>query len=341
MASSWLEGFTDLVDRLPVPRWVVYGGLWIAWIAFGTGVGLAGGWLQFPSVDLMLAVGAGFPAFVLWAKQALDDVAVRALGTVRPLLDLDDPTVGAVATDLRRTPPDWAAVALVVGGLAGLGSILGSPSSWGLDEHGPAAEWAVGITMSVVASIVVFTFLAHVVHQLRLVDGLHRRHVRVDLFRLQPLYAFATLTARTGVTLLGTAAVGFAVVSQVTPNIRLSAADLSSAVVLVGVSIACFVAPLLSLHDRIVAEKDRRLEEANETLAQTLGELRHRVAAGQLDDAAKLNDAVAAANASVLVVGRISTWPWRPETLRAFAGAVLLPIGLWITFELLRRVLPD
>jgi len=340
MGRSWLDALADLVERVPTPRWVVYVGAGVAWVAFGSIVGRVTTRAGAPLVDPMLAIGIGLPLIVLWARQALDDVAVGALATLRPQLDLDEAATADVASDLRRTPPSWAAVALVVGAIAGLGSVLGSPSSWGLEERDSGITWAVRLAMALAGSIIIFGFLAHVVHQLRVVDRLHRRHVRVDLFRLEPLYSFATLTARTGMTLIGVAALGFAAVSLVMPGLRLSAADLSSAIVLVAVAIACFVAPLLSLHDRIVEEKDRRLGEANGTLAATLAELRRRVAAGEIDEAAKLNDAVAAANSSVLVVARVSTWPWRPETVRAFAGAVLLPIALWIVFELLRRAFP-
>ncbi|HEX4898292.1 MAG TPA: hypothetical protein VFV53_08045 [Candidatus Limnocylindrales bacterium] len=340
MTRSWLDALTGLVDRVPAPRWAVYLAVGAAWVILGSIATWIADRGTFSNVGPMLAIGIGLPLIALWWMQALDAVARRALASLRPQLDLNDQETAAVASDLSRTPPAWAAVALVAGTVAGLGSILGNPSSWGLDEGASSIDWALRLLTSVAASIVVFGFLAHVVHQLRLVDRLHRHHVRVDLFRLEPVYAFATLTARTGMTLIGLAVVGFAAVSTIVPGLRLSVADISSAVVLFSVAIACFVAPLLSLHHRIVEEKDRRLAEANGTLAATLAELRRRVTAGEIDDAARLNDAVAAANSSVLVVARVSTWPWRPETLRAFAGAVLLPIGLWIVFELLRRVLP-
>jgi hypothetical protein len=337
---SWLDVLTDLVDRVPLPRWLVYASAGAVLALVGTAAGWLAGRPDVPALDALTIVGAALPMILLWSMQALDDVAVRALATLRPLVDLDDAAIGGVANDLRRTPPGWAAAALIVGVAAGLGSILGSPSSWALDDRSPGLLWAVGIGQSIVASVTVFAFLAHVVHQLRLVDDLHRRHVRIDLFRLEPLYAFATLTARTGLTLLAIAGGGFLVVSSLQPAIEFSFADFSSGAVLLVVAIACFVAPLLSLHNRIVAEKDHRVAEANETLRSTLAELRRRVAAGEMDEAAKLNDTVAAANAAVIVATRVSTWPWRPETLRAFAGAVVLPVCLWLVFELLRRVLP-
>ena len=130
------------------------------------------------------------------------------------------------------------------------------------------------------------------------------------------------------------------IVSIVVPTFELAPTDVVTFGFLLVVAIACFIVPLLGLHDRIGDEKDRRLAEANVTLATALAEVHRRIAAGEIDAAGRLNDAVAAANAAVLAVSRVSTWPWRPETLRGFLSAVLLPIGLWLMFELLRRLLP-
>ncbi len=341
MGRSWLDVLTDLVDRVPAPRWAVYAGVAAAALLVTNTAFWIDGRTPLPEIDPVLVVGLGLTFPMLWSMQALDDVATRALATLRPQLDLDGDAIDVLAAELGRTPASWALAAAVVGIVAAVVSILSDPGSWELGPEASATEWWVIGLMSTAASVVVFGFLAHILHQLQLVDRLHRRHVRVDLFRLEPLYAFASLTARTGLTLLGISSVGLGLVVLIIPTVLLSAADVSSAAVLVGVAIACFVAPLISLHERIVAEKDRRVAEANETLSATLAELRRRVAVGELDEAAKLNDAVAAANASVLAVTRVSTWPWRPETLRAFAGAVVVPIGLWLVFELLRRLLPQ
>ena len=38
-------------------------------------------------------------------------------------------------------------------------------------------------------------------------------------------------------------------------------------------------------------------------------------------------------------IGAISTWPWGPGTLRTFVTALLVPILLWISQQILERVL--
>ena len=86
------------------------------------------------------------------------------------------------------------------------------------------------------------------------------------------------------------------------------------------------------------AEKDRRRAEANQTLDRVLSEVRDRVAAGEFAQVGSLNDAVAAATSGLNTINRISTWPWRPETLRGFLSAVVLPIVIWLITALLGRI---
>ncbi len=66
-------------------------------------------------------------------------------------------------------------------------------------------------------------------------------------------------------------------------------------------------------------------------------EFSRRVAGGDLEGAGRLGDALAAATAIADAASRIPTWPWRPETLRAFVSAVLLPIALWVAVTVLER----
>jgi hypothetical protein len=279
-----------------------------------------------------------FPVVLLWSAQVLDGVAVRALAALSPALELDAAGIDALARELRRTPARWAFLALPVGAAAGIGSVLASPVGWELRPGDPAVTWALTVVVSCAGMFVAFGFGVHAVHQLRLVDAIHRGSVTIDLFRLEPLYAFAKLTSLTGITLIGIVVGGTVVASIVVPNFMLAPTDVLA--FLLVVAIASFIVPLLGLHDRIEAEKDRRRAEAQTTLAAALAEVRRRIAAGDMDGAARVNDAVAAANTGVLVVSRVSTWPWRAETLRGFLSAVFLPIGLWLVITLLGRLLP-
>jgi hypothetical protein len=341
VSGSWLEAVARLVNGFGRPRALIYGGFVAGWTILAAGLdtlasGRPSGWLA-----SMLLVSSAIPAGFLWSMQVLDDVAIAALERLRPVLSIDDAAQAGLATSFRRTPPGWAALALVLGLAGGVGSVLGSPTGWGISPTDSPVRWAVILATSSLSTIVLFGYLAHVVHQMRLVDQVHRRAVVVDLFRLEPLYSFATLTARSGIVLIAIAMVGLlAVMTIMGTSLSLGPSDLLILAVLLGMAAASFVVPLLSLHERIVDEKDRRLAEANRSLALAIGEVHRRIGSGELDAAAGLHDAIDAANAAMASVSRVSTWPWRPETLRGFLSAVLLPVGLWLTFEVLGRILP-
>lgn len=341
MRRSWLDVFTDLVDAAPVPRWVVYAAIFAGGAAAVHIAEWADGTLPFPEIAPSVLIGTVFPAVIPWSMQVLDGVAVRALQTLGPALDLDTTRQEALADELTRTPAVASAILGLVGVVAGLMSVLDAPAGWGLRSDSTALAWTAALALSAVTLALLLGFLGHIIHQLRVVDRVHRRSVRVDLFRLAPLYAFATLTSRTGIVLLAITVFGIGAISLTSGGLlALAASDVVTTIVVIAIAIACFIVPLLGLHDRIGVEKDRRLAEANATLETALVEVHRRIAAGEIDAAGKLNDAVAAANAAVLAVSRVSTWPWRPETLRGFLSAVLLPVGLWLLFELLRRLLP-
>jgi uncharacterized membrane protein len=347
MRKSWIDTLAGIVDSVPAPRWAVYTAVSLV-IALVEHVAFwADDRVPFPDIEPSLVIGSALPAVILWSMQVLNGVALRALRNLRPALELSTADQDALAADLLRTPATTSMLLVPVGVLVGTASVLTSPEAWGLGETG-ALSWAASIAIAIGTVVLTFGFLDHVVHQLRVVDRVHRRSVRVDLFNLEPLYAFSSLTSRTGIVLLAIEVLAIGGLTLTSAGlvglsaggmVGLSSGDIVVTLVMFGVAIACFVVPLLGLHERIGEEKDRRLTEANGTLAQVLAEVQRRVAQGDMDGAGRLNDTVAAASAGLLAVSRVSTWPWRPETLRGFVSAVLLPIVLWLIFELLRRIL--
>lgn len=260
--------------------------------------------------------------------------------TLRPAIEGGEAEAARIEEEILRTPPRWANAALLLGLLVSVASVASGPSGYGLR---PGASWATvaAVIFHAMASMIaVLAFMLHAIYQLRLVARVHATAVRVDVFRLAPLYGFASLTAWTGIALVACVAYGLGLlVVTVGEDLSFSIVDTATIVGLLSVAVALFVAPLLGLHDRISDEKARRLAEANLALSATIAEIHRRIAAGELEAAAKLNDAVAAANATVAAIGRVSTWPWRPETLRGFVSALGLPIALWLITEVLRRVI--
>jgi hypothetical protein len=337
MQRSWFDLLLGRVDRLPGPRWLF---VVVASVAVAAALHLAELVDGRPlTLHPDLVIGATTPPVFLWLTLALNDIAVRALARLRPALDPAGPAEAVIAADLGRTPNILAIPAIVLGAVGGVTSVIESPENWGVDLAVPGARLYAAIVLSVVTDILLLGLLAHVLHQLRVVTRVHRT-VQIDLFHLEPLYAFSTLTAWTAISLLGLiiGLIAFLSVSIGT-FLLVGAADIALTAGIAIIAVACFFVPLLGLHGRIADVKAARYAEAQATTGSVIAAVRDKVAAGELDAAAKLKDALLAADASVVAVMRISTWPWRSETLRGFVSAVLLPIGLFVTYEFLRRAL--
>jgi len=337
--GSWFDALVEALDRAPGPPWLF---VVVATVLVAVPLHAAELIDGHPLTDIHfdLVIGASTLPLFLWLALWLNVVALRALDRLRPALDPAGPSAEAIGRDLIRTPNSLALPALVVGSLGGLASVFASPENWGVDLAQPGARLLGAVVLSVVTDVMLLGLLAHIAHQLRVVIRVHG-HVRIDLFHLEPLYAFSTLTARTGLALLGLVA-GLIVALSVTIGnfLLVGAPDIALTAGIVALGIACFFVPLLGLHSRIADVKAARRAEADATLSTVIDAVRSRVAAGDLEGAAKLKDALLAADSSVLAIHRISTWPWRTETLRGFVSAVLLPVILFLVYETLRRALP-
>ena len=301
-------------------------------------------WIEDPMafrIRADLLIGAVSLPFFLWIALTLNTIAEGALQRLRPALDPAGTPLDEIAADLARTPNSFAIVAAVLGIVGGVTSVLQSPASWGVHLDQPSAILIAALVISVATDVLVLGLLAHTLHQLRVVTRVHRTSVRIDLFHLGPLYAFSTLTAWTGIGLIGLTVGLVAFLSAATGALLvIGASDLVLAAAIFAVAIACFIVPLLGLHGRIVDAKDAQTAEVQTTLATLVAEVRARVASGDLEGAGRVKDAMLAAESSLAAVARISTWPWRTGTLRGFASAVVLPIALFLVYETVRRSFP-
>lgn len=336
---SWLDAVKRLAERVPGPPWVAYVVGLVVFLIFDHALRWAGGGSPFGEVSPYALLEVPYVPAILGAAHALDAVARRALETIRPALEIDDDAVDELRWDLTHTPPGAATAGLVIGSVTGVLSVASSPGSYGLGEDLSLA-WVPAVVFGVLAVVAGLAFLAQAIHQLRLVSRIHRDLVRIDLFRLEPLYAFASLTAWTGIALIAITVYGIGSLALLLGSgLELSVVDLATVGSVAAVAVACFVLPLLGLHGRIQAEKDRRRAEAGGAVAAAVAEVHARIREGRFDGMAQVNDGLAAATSALATISRVSTWPWRPETIRGFAGAVSLPVIVWTITALLGRVL--
>jgi hypothetical protein len=179
------------------------------------------------------------------------------------------------------------------------------------------------------------TLVFHTIHQLRLISRVYASQTRLNLYRLQPLYAFSVPAGLTsaGLVLYTYAWFGTAPALLSQPIGRVLG------VFFVVVAATTFAWPLLGIHRRLVAEKKRLLAESSQRFEATVAELHQRVDRGRLKAMDDLNKTLSSLEIEQAALRRVPTWPWEPGTLRGIIAAVLLPVFIWTIQFFLGQIL--
>jgi len=338
---SWVDRFTDWVERLPVPWWLFY---------------LVVGLLLETIQIYILSSGSVFDAFgvhlfqfyfpinyvlALFLMHALDRRGTTALERFRPALRPQPGVEERMAYELTTLPARPTIVAGLAGLAFGVVGILGTGASlreypmFGMNTT--PAGYAFAAATFIPTLWVWFTLIYHTIHQLRVVRRIYAKETRVDLYRLRPIYALAELTAL--------AAAGFAVYTYPWLEDLLNAAsELSLAVVVLNLPffawpIVIFLWPLWGAHRTLVELKEAALTEAATRSKSLAGLLHERIDHGQLARIDEVHKAIMALEAEIARLLKVPTWPWHPGTFRGLLAAVFLPLLLWVVQFGLQRLL--
>jgi hypothetical protein len=335
--ASWLDQIIDRIHAAPGPSWAVYVAIFVVFLVLGHAASWLSGAVTPGALDPLALVQAFFPPFALAVVEVNAAAGLRSLGTLRPALVVDDVGAREVAADLSRTPRGMAAGAALAGSVFAVASVLTNPEVYQLRPGVGPIMWLWVLIYNPVVDALTAASIAFGLHQIHVVMRVHRDLVRVDLFRLDPLYGFSNLTAQLGILILAGTACGVGALTIV--GVRFTTLELAWFGAAIPLAIVAFVVPLLGLHRRIEAEKARRHTEAGVALDGAVRELHRRLRSGDFEGMGELNSGISAATSAYATISKVSTWPWRPETLRGFASAVALPIVLWLITSMLGRVI--
>jgi hypothetical protein len=331
---SWVDRLSEWVSGLPGPNWAFYVGLWLVLFLIAT---LIKWWDGAYPVGTFFATHAAMTALVVYGLAGmhyLDRVAAAALRDFRPAMTISDAEYADLAYRLTNMPNRLAWLASVAGVILFLVRLplitssleplhlFTAPFSMVADTLFLSFMWA---TLCVV--------IYHTVHQLRIVRAIYRTYTRINLFEPGPLYAFSSLTALTAAAMT----FGSWAWVSIAPGALTRPAERGITLVFPLLAVVMFVWPLLGLHHRLAKEKTRQQAEVARELGAIFTELRRRLHANELTDIDALNKAAATLSIEENRLDKIPTWPWRPETPRLLATAVLLPIVLWIIQQTLGR----
>ena len=326
---SWVDLLTDEIDRLPGPTWLAYLVAFAVLLLLANSAGWLDGYLPLGSFDVYLSSLAAFGVSGLAAIHYLDRETEIAVDRLRPALSVNDEAF----LELRRRLTELPAGPTIFWTLVGLAIAVAYATDSSIRLRGQASV-TVDIAIALVGSPLLAVLFYHAVRQLWLISHIQTQLASIDLFQRESLVAFSGVTARTGLIILALAYLLAAPEPSPLQN--------PSLIVFVGLSVllavAAFVLPMYGMHRRIAAEKSRLATLANQDLKVALARLSAGAQAGDLTDAEGLNQHLSSLIIQRDVIAAIPTWPWEPDTLRAFSTAVVLPIALWLIFRVFEQV---
>lgn len=332
-APSFIDRFMRSIERLPVPFWLTYLILFNLQSVINHVVSWVDGWVPAWSFNAILFL---FPLWQ-WGTLAimtyLNTVAEASLASFRPLLNLDDEAVGKIKFEFT-TMPNYGV--LLIGIVWSIVYVLLSYLAYKLFY----VQYGLGIPMQAfifLEGLICFAtggaIYYHSLRQLFLVHRTLKMTRTIDLFHLEPVYAFSRLTSQTGVSWI----IMFVLTLIIFP-LRL----VSQIVVIIWgiqlvLAVAAFVLPLRSVNHSLVVEKRRLLAEQQQRVESTLAHLHTHIDQNELSEVGQLNNALAGLNTERTILEKIPTWPWRTETLTGFLSAIGLPIILFLIQNILRK----
>lgn len=335
-APSWVNRLTDWVARLPGPGWVYY---------------LLSGFVLYCVMTLMQWNQGGYPVgtlnrfhlavafsspLLLLVVRYLNRTAATAMDNARPLLGVNDAEFEALTYQLTTLPARAALIATLFP-LVFIAPNLDRPIS--IFEESQVALTPPSITLTIFFSVLLSGCSGVLIYQMyremRLVNLIYRNYARVDLFHLSPLYGFSRLTSQAALALFSVA-VGFYLAE---PRLLDDPGNVFTSIFGIVVCLAVFILPLLGVHDRILAEKERVLGETTQRIKSAIEELHRSVDAANWGVAEQIKDTLTGLDVEQKMLERIPTWPWQPETPRILLTALFIPVALIVLQLVIQKLL--
>ena len=329
---SWVDRFTNWVEKLPIPGWVFYVGLGLGLIL----IQVLFLWLDdgLAETEVLLPViifNALLIPYALALIHLLDDQAMAALDSIRSMLETTELEFHGFLYKLSNMPSG----ATLIAGLTMLVFAILMERLWIAPVRFATLEQLpiFVIVFQIIDKIPAFLLGAlfyHTIHQLRLVNTINSNCIRISLFNLGPSQAFSKLTASTAVGLMA----GIYGWMLINPDLLADPISLGFVGALTVLAVAVFVWPLWGVHRLVEMEKARALREIDHRFEAVFAKFDQHLQDDDYAETERLNGTIASLEIKHKRIGKIPTWPWRPETARFALTAIALPLIMTI-FQLL------
>lgn len=320
---SFVDRFINAIERLPGPYWAAYLLLFSLEVAILHLIAWLVGYTPFTFIPVLM-----FFPFWMWFPLAfisyINRFARQSVRSFCTLLEGGEAAEARLEYEFTVMPTHpvlissliWTILYIILW----LVNFEATMRIWPFQPALFAAVFVAGLLTFTISSVNVY----HAIRQLRLVNQTLAQVEQINLFHLDPVYAFARLTARIGISWL----------ILLTFTVWLLALRLSNPLIIglyimmIVLALGAFVLPLWNIHTRLVEEKRALQAAANRRLEANLQRLHAYLDSGDLAPIGEINTALAGLNLERETLVRINTWPWRAGTMRGFLSALILPVLL-------------
>jgi hypothetical protein len=331
---SWINQLINFVAGLKVPSPVFYFVVWIIFysililLRWNDGV-YPRGTLNIPDL-IMSATGIFFVALV----QYLDQWANKKLKVFRHAMIATEQEFDGLVYQLSILPAGPTILASLATLSFGALTLLLSPISYSfLNLNFSSISGGLQLINFLFSWFVFGALSYHAYRQLNLGSQAISKFIRINLFNLDPIYAFAGLTVRT--------AFGWLIMAYAwalsTPDLFGNIIIFVTILFMQVVAILTFVLPLLNAHGRIVNKKDELLHEIGERLELVIDQMSKSDDALEKEDLSRLRESLSTLTMAEDRLRKLPTWPWRPGTINSLVSAILIPNAIWFFQIILER----
>lgn len=336
---SFIDSFTDWVQKLPIPYWLFYVIVILAVIVLHAIIKGLDGSMPFGTFIWRILLADITFIYAIGLLHYLDNSAHEALLEFRPIMQIEDAEFAELRYQFTTLPARPAIIAAVVGLGYGFFSLLFFSPEQRQEGHlfSSLPATVLELALFVLSYLGGAVVLYHSARQLSMISKIYSKYAHIDLFNLRPMHSLSKLTARTAL------AFGIIAYAWVYVNValqhgtELAPPSLVEPAVFTLIVLFIFLVPLLGARRLLHEAKATAKLEAQQQFKATIAELHRRRDAGDFSEMGGINEALDGLLKEQAALDKISTWPWQPETLRGIATAVLLPIFIWATTRLLER----
>jgi hypothetical protein len=334
---SWQNRLLDRIYQLPLPRWLssllLPIGLFIIVHAVLYLLESSLAWtVQGEIANLLFWLGlalSGYNYLVSAGREALNDF--------RTCLRMDEEEFTDMRLRFLSLPRHWGWLPLPPFAFAILFTSLRPPI--------PARTEVASIIQIIMILLAGITFtggfhvMVTVISMLKTINQLYARIAKINIFNLEDLYALSTLTAKVGILFVVAGTLSFIIhiiIPEGQPQTEVAIFFVSSNSLM---AVLAFLLPLLGIHRKLVKEKKLVAQDNNRRLKAAMRILHEHSDHSQLEEMPLIKAQIGALLEFRREIGTISTWPWRPHTLRGFITAISLPIVVWLIQQYLAGVI--